>query len=68
MIKPIVKDVMFLGQVSEPSTKEDAQVARDLRDTLAVHRAARGRSFVRKDYIDYGSRELWRSIIRATSY
>ena len=30
MIKPIVKDVMFLGQVSEPSTKEDAQVARDL--------------------------------------
>ena len=38
MIKPIVKDVMFLGQVSEPSTKEDAQVARDLRDTLAAHR------------------------------
>ena len=39
MIKPIVKDVMFLGQVSEPSTKEDAQVARDLRDTLAANRA-----------------------------
>ena len=38
MVKPIVKDVMFLGQVSEPSTKEDAQVARDLRDTLAAHR------------------------------
>ena len=38
MVKPIVKDVMFLGQVSEPSTKEDTQVARDLRDTLAAHR------------------------------
>ena len=37
MIKPIVKDVMFLGQVSEPSTKEDVQIARDLRDTLAAH-------------------------------
>ena len=38
MVKTIVKDVMFLGQAADPSTKEDAQVAQDLRDTLAAHR------------------------------
>ena len=34
MIKPIVRDVFFLGQKSEPATKADLQVGRDLQDTL----------------------------------
>ena len=38
MIKPIVKDMFFLGQKSEPSTETDKQVAIDLKDTLAAHR------------------------------
>ena len=39
MVKPIVKDVFFLGQKSEPATKADLQVGRDLQDTLKAHRA-----------------------------
>ena len=38
MIKPIVRDVFFLGQKSEPMTEADAKVNDDLRDTLAAHR------------------------------
>lgn len=38
MIKPIVKDIMFLGQKSEPADKGDMQIAKDLQDTLAAHR------------------------------
>lgn len=38
MIKPIVKDVLFLGQKSEPVTKADLPIAQDLKDTLAAHR------------------------------
>ena len=38
MIKDIVKDVMFLGLKSEPTTKSDSQIEQDLRDTLAAHR------------------------------
>ena len=37
MVKPIVKDVFFLGQKSEPATKADLQVGRDLQDTLKAH-------------------------------
>lgn len=39
MVKDIVKDVFFLGQKSEPATKEDMQVAIDLQDTLKANRA-----------------------------
>ena len=39
MIKPIVKDMFFLGQKSEPSTESDKHVAIDLQDTLSAHRA-----------------------------
>ena len=39
MVKPIVRDMFFLGQKSETATKADAQVAIDLKDTLAAHRA-----------------------------
>lgn len=39
MVKEIVKDVLFLGQKSEPATKADMQVAIDLQDTLAANRA-----------------------------
>ena len=38
MIKPIVKDTFFLSQKSEPSTEKDAEVIKDLQDTLAAHR------------------------------
>ena len=31
MVRPIMKDVFFLGQKSEPATKADVQVGRDLR-------------------------------------
>lgn len=38
MVKPIMRDVLFLGQKSEPATKADLQVGIDLQDTLAAHR------------------------------
>ena len=37
MIRPIVKDIFFLGQKSEPATKADLSVAQDLRDTLKAN-------------------------------
>ncbi len=37
MIKPIVRDVMFLSQPSETATKSDTQVITDLTDTLNAH-------------------------------
>ena len=39
MVKNIVRDVLFLGQKSEPATKADIQVAIDLQDTLKANRA-----------------------------
>ncbi|MCH5297718.1 MAG: peptide deformylase [Ruminococcus sp.] len=38
MVKTIVKDVLFLGQKSEPATKDDINIIKDLQDTLAAHR------------------------------
>ena len=35
MIKPVVKDTIFLGQKSEEATRADLAIADDLRDTLA---------------------------------
>lgn len=37
MIRPIVKDVLFLGQKSEPATQEDVAVIDDLVDTLRAN-------------------------------
>lgn len=37
MIKPIVKDIMFLSQKSEDATEADRQVVTDLMDTLRAH-------------------------------
>ena len=34
MVKQIVRDIFFLGQPSEPATKADIQVGKDLQDTL----------------------------------
>lgn len=39
MVKPIVRDMFFLGHKSEAATAADAQVAIDLKDTLEAHRA-----------------------------
>ena len=38
MIRELVHDPMFLGVKSKPATKEDADIARDLLDTLISHR------------------------------
>ncbi len=38
MIKPIMKDVFFLSQKSEPATEADKQVGKDLIDTLTAHK------------------------------
>ena len=38
MVKPIIKDIFFLGQKSEPATKADLQVGKDLQDTLKANR------------------------------
>ena len=37
MIKQVVKDVLFLGQKSEPATKNDVAVIDDLVDTLRAN-------------------------------
>lgn len=37
MIKPIVKDPVFLARKSAPATEEDLPVAQDLLDTLTAH-------------------------------
>ncbi len=38
MVKDIVRDTLFLSQKSTVTTKDDAQVVRDLQDTLKAHR------------------------------
>lgn len=38
MVKNIVRDIFFLGQKSEPATKEDIQIGIDLQDTLNANR------------------------------
>lgn len=38
LIKPIMKDPLFLAQKSAPATKNDLQVGQDLLDTLKAHR------------------------------
>ena len=38
MIRPIMKDTIFLSQKSAPATVPDLPVAQDLRDTLQAHR------------------------------
>ena len=37
MVKPIVRDVFFLGQRSEEATEADKQIMTDLRDTLKAN-------------------------------
>lgn len=37
MIRPVVKDMIFLGQKSEPATKDDVVVIDDLMDTLRAN-------------------------------
>lgn len=39
MIKPIMRDIFFLNQKSEPATKADRAVAVDLLDTLKANEA-----------------------------
>ncbi len=37
MIKPIIRDVFFLSQKSDPATKADLQIGIDLQDTLQAN-------------------------------
>ena len=37
MVRTVVKDILFLGQKSEPATQEDAPVIDDLLDTLKAN-------------------------------
>lgn len=39
MIRPIVRDVLFLSRQSTPAAEADRSVGRDLADTLQAHRA-----------------------------
>ena len=39
MVKPIVRDVLFLGQASGPAGKDDLYIVQDLKDTLSAHRS-----------------------------
>ena len=39
MVKPIMRDIFFLNQKSEPATENDKQVAIDLLDTLKANEA-----------------------------
>ena len=38
MVREIMKDEAFLAQVSEPASPEDAEIARDLLETLIAHK------------------------------
>ncbi len=38
MIKPIMRDIFFLGQKSEEATSDDMGVAADLQDTLSANK------------------------------
>lgn len=38
LVKPILKDPIFLSQKSAPTTVLDLPIAQDLRDTLAAHK------------------------------
>ena len=37
MIRPIVRDILFLGQKSEEATKQDLSIGQDLQDTLKAN-------------------------------
>ena len=37
MVKPIVRDILFLGQKSEEATTDDMATATDLQDTLRAN-------------------------------
>lgn len=38
MVKDIIHDLILLGVKSEPATKDDLQIAKDLLDTLIAHK------------------------------
>ena len=39
MVKPIIRDVLLLGQKAQPATRADLPVGQDLLDTLAANRS-----------------------------
>ena len=51
MVKQIVRDIFFLGQPSEPATKADIQVGKDLQDDVVKI----GWHIFLKDIMDYAA-------------
>lgn len=53
MVREIVRDVFFLGQKSEPATKQDISVGQDLMDTLKANQESNSQlpSFC-KDFVN----------------
>ena len=65
MERPIMKDVLFLQQPSEPATEADKSLIFDLQDTLNAHRirrlGGRNRSFPGRSHRSYSmSATIWR--------
>ena len=52
MIKPIMKDVLFLAQKSEEATKDDLYIVDDLIDTLRANLDDKNHPII-KGIIDY---------------
>ena len=46
MVREIVRDVFFLGQKSEPATKQDISVGQDLMDTLKANQESKTRYLI----------------------
>ena len=46
MVREIVRDVFFLGQKSEPATKQDISVGQDLMDILKANQESKTRYLI----------------------
>lgn len=61
MVKQIVRDIFFLTQKSEPATRNDLQIGKDLQDTLQANRehcvglAETGLIGKKQTLLDYGT-------------
>ena len=46
MVREIVRDVFFLGQKSEPATKQDISVGQDLMDILKANQESKTQNLI----------------------
>ncbi len=59
MVRPIMRDVFFLNQKSEPATKADDGIVRDLLDTLKAHEAECVHNKAKRSCYTCGYRKGW---------